>query len=78
MTVDLFHLSQNSCLLPHSHLTRLESMSSQQFELLRNQLQLLSPQQLKSLQGEITNTLGDQNTNLLTDEEKSLIFHLFS
>ncbi|MDN3695907.1 MULTISPECIES: hypothetical protein [Vibrio] len=53
-------------------------MSSRQFELLRNQLQLLSPQQLKSLQGEISNTLGDQNKDLLTDEEKNLIFNLFS
>lgn len=53
-------------------------MSARQFELLRNQLQLLSPQQLKSLQGEISNTLGDQNKDLLTDEEKNLIFNLFS
>ncbi|MGF1755368.1 hypothetical protein L4C33_17455 [Vibrio makurazakiensis] len=53
-------------------------MNTQQFEALKQQLILLTPQQLKSLQGEIHQSLDDQPTQLITDEEHSMISALFN
>ncbi|EDL52917.1 MULTISPECIES: hypothetical protein [Vibrio] len=52
-------------------------MSTQQFEQLREQLKLLSPQQLKALQGEISNQLSPSAASLLSDEEVSALTQLF-
>ncbi|MFC5079784.1 hypothetical protein VTH8203_03615 [Vibrio thalassae] len=52
-------------------------MSKQQFEQLIEQLKLLSPQQLKTLQGEISNQLSPNATTLLSDEEMAVLTQLF-
>lgn len=52
-------------------------MSKQQFEQLKEQLKLLSPQQLKTLQGEISNQLSPNATSLLSDEEMAVLTQLF-
>ena len=44
-------------------------MNTQQFEVFKQQIQLLSPQQLKALQGEIDGNLETDQPSLLTDEE---------
>ncbi|ELH0893149.1 hypothetical protein Q9887_000003 [Vibrio fluvialis] len=53
-------------------------MNTIQFEQLKSQLKLMTPQQLKSLQGEIRHSLEQEQTNLLTDEEMDVIASLFS
>ncbi|MEZ9231635.1 hypothetical protein AB4259_11205 [Vibrio amylolyticus] len=53
-------------------------MTQTQFELLKNQLTLLTPQQLRTLQGEIHNNLDTDQSKLVTDEELQLISSLFS
>ena len=53
-------------------------MNTQQFEAFKQQIQLLSPQQLKTLQGEIDGTLETEKETLLTDEELSALNDLFS
>ncbi|WP_167494650.1 MULTISPECIES: hypothetical protein [Vibrio] len=53
-------------------------MNTQQFEALKQQIQLLTPQQLKSLQGEIHQSLDVQPSDLVTDEEHSVISALFN
>ncbi len=53
-------------------------MNSAQFEQLKSQLKLMTPQQLKSLQGEIRHSLEQEQTTLLTDEEIDVIASLFS
>jgi len=57
---------------------KVSAMNTQQFEALKKQLQLLTPQQLKSLQGEIHQSLDVQSTDLVTDEEHSMISALFN
>ncbi|MGR5178116.1 hypothetical protein ACPV4B_15140 [Vibrio parahaemolyticus] len=52
-------------------------MSTQQFELLREQLKLLTPQQLKALQGEISNQLTPCAASVLSDEEMHALTQLF-
>ncbi|MGO1296961.1 MAG: hypothetical protein ACTMIA_06565 [Vibrio sp.] len=52
-------------------------MSSTQFENIKDQMNQLTPQQLKDLQGMINCRLDDTQQELLTDEEKHLITSLF-
>lgn len=54
------------------------TMNNTQFEQLKSQLKLLTPQQLRSLQGAIHHSLGDDSSTLLTDEEMDVIAGLFS
>lgn len=54
------------------------TMNSTQFEQLKSQLKLLTPQQLRSLQGEIRHSLSDEPSTLLSDEEMDAITSLFS
>ncbi|CAK4075773.1 hypothetical protein OH458_11000 [Vibrio sp. MarTm2] len=53
-------------------------MTPIQFELFKQQISQLTPQQLKALRGEINNTLEDSSSTLITDEELNLISSLFS
>ncbi|CAK2099072.1 conserved hypothetical protein [Vibrio crassostreae] len=53
-------------------------MNTQQFEAFKQQIQLLSPQQLKALQGEIDGNLETEQQTLLTDEELNALNDLFS
>ncbi|ENM5824739.1 hypothetical protein [Vibrio metoecus] len=53
-------------------------MSHQQFERWKSQLQQLSPQQLRALQGEIDRSLHQSEPSILTEEERDAIAHLFS
>ncbi|CAH8196669.1 hypothetical protein VAE151_630643 [Vibrio aestuarianus] len=52
-------------------------MTHVQFESLKSQLHHLTPQQLRSLQNEIQNSLKKSCDILLTDEEISVISSLF-
>ncbi|MEZ9309518.1 hypothetical protein AB4205_00020 [Vibrio sp. 10N.286.49.F3] len=54
------------------------TMNTQQFEAFKQQIQLLSPQQLKALQGEIDGNLETEQPSLLTDEEINALNDLFS
>ncbi|WGV98229.1 hypothetical protein QF117_05070 [Vibrio sp. YMD68] len=53
-------------------------MTPSNFEQLKTQLHLLTPQQLKSLLSEIQNSLGSNMAKLVTEEELNLISSLFS
>ncbi|CAH6813512.1 conserved hypothetical protein [Vibrio chagasii] len=53
-------------------------MNTQQFEAFKQQIQLLSPEQLKALQGEIDGNLETDKAALLTDEELNALNDLFS
>ncbi|MGO2321136.1 MAG: hypothetical protein ACTH6O_19635 [Vibrio toranzoniae] len=53
-------------------------MNTQQFEAFKQQIQYLSPQQLKALQGEIDGNLETEKQTLLTDEELNVLNDLFS
>lgn len=53
-------------------------MNTQQFEAFKQQVQLLSPEQLKALQGEIDGNLETEKASLLTDEELNALSDLFS
>ena len=53
-------------------------MNTQQFEVFKQQIQLLSPQQLKALQGEIDGNLETDQPSLLTDEELNALNDLFN
>ncbi|MEZ8158506.1 hypothetical protein [Vibrio splendidus] len=53
-------------------------MNTQQFEVFKQQIQLLSPQQLKALQGEIDGNLETDQSSLLTDEELNALNDLFN
>lgn len=57
---------------------RQNTMTPIQFELFKQQISQLTPQQLKALRGEINNTLEDSSSTLVTDEELNLISSLFS
>ncbi|NNN98318.1 hypothetical protein FKQ62_02350 [Vibrio sp. B1-2] len=59
-------------------LLRHESMTHNQFESLKSQLQHLTPQQLRLLQGEIKHSLENESNNLLTDDELNVLSSLFS
>lgn len=52
-------------------------MNTTQFEQLKSQLKLMTPQQLQSLQGEIRHSLQPESATLLTDEEMDTIASLF-
>ena len=65
-------------LFPKSRSSQSVSMNTIQFEQLKSQLKLMTPQQLKSLQGEIRHSLEQEQTSLLTDEEIDVIASLFS
>ncbi len=65
-------------LFPKSRSSQGVSMNTIQFEQLKSQLKLMTPQQLKSLQGEIRHSLEQEQTSLLTDEEMDVIASLFS
>lgn len=65
-------------LFPKSRSSQSVSMNTIQFEQLKSQLKLMTPQQLKSLQGEIRHSLEQEQTSLLTDEEMDVITSLFS
>lgn len=53
-------------------------MNPKQFERWKSQLSQLSPQQLRALQGEIDCSLHQNESALLTEEERDAIAHLFS
>ncbi|EGR2831045.1 hypothetical protein V9J84_003335 [Vibrio cholerae] len=53
-------------------------MNPKQFERWKSQLSQLSPQQLRALQGEIDHSLHQNESALLTEEERDAIAHLFS
>ncbi|WP_162198954.1 hypothetical protein [Vibrio mexicanus] len=53
-------------------------MTSQQFELFVQQLKHLSPQQLRSLQSEISSNLPSEPAAIINDDEMQLISSLFS
>ncbi|WP_128163903.1 hypothetical protein QFW85_20465 [Vibrio chagasii] len=53
-------------------------MNTQQFEAFKQQIQLLSPEQLKALQGEIDGNLETDKVALLTDEELNALNDLFN
>lgn len=53
-------------------------MTPQQFELMKAQLKSLSPQQLRTLKGEINSELDTTDNHLISDEEARLISSLFS
>ena len=53
-------------------------MNPKQFERWKSQLSQLSPQQLRALQGEIDRSLNQNESALLTEEERDAIAHLFS
>ncbi len=57
---------------------RQPNMNPKQFELFKEQIKNLSPQQLRALKGEITETLESSRPVLVTDEEQKLISSLFS
>ncbi len=57
---------------------RQPNMNPKQFELFKEQIKNLSPQQLRALKGEITETLEGSRPILVTDEEQKLISSLFS
>lgn len=59
-------------------LLRHEPITHNQFESLRSQLQHLTPQQLRLLQGEIKHSLENESNNLLTDDELNVLSSLFS
>lgn len=65
-------------LFPKSRSSQSVIMNTIQFEQLKSQLKLMTPQQLKSLQGEIRHSLEQEQTSLLTDEEMDVIASLFS
>lgn len=54
-----------------------DSMPTQQFEKLKEQLKQLSPQQLKMLQGEISSQLEPSSDTLLSEEELNVLSQLF-
>lgn len=53
-------------------------MNPKQFERWKSQLSQLSPQQLRALKGEIDRSLHQNESALLTEEERDAIAHLFS
>lgn len=53
-------------------------MNTQQFEAFKEQIQLLTPQQLKAIQGEIDGNLVTDKPSLLTDEELNALNELFN
>ncbi|WP_170213751.1 hypothetical protein [Vibrio tasmaniensis] len=53
-------------------------MNTQQFEAFKQKIQLLNPQQLKALQGEIDDNLETDQRSLLTDEELNVLSELFN
>lgn len=66
---------------PHPNLLKTlvkgDNMSHQQFEKLREQLKLLSNQQLKALKGEISSQLEPTAQSLLNDDEMQALSQLF-
>jgi len=54
------------------------NMNSAQFDSFKSQLSQLTPQQLRSLQGEINQSLETKQSDLVTTEELELIAQLFS
>ncbi|MCW8345525.1 hypothetical protein MD535_05770 [Vibrio sp. ZSDZ65] len=54
-----------------------EPMTHQQFERLKEQLKLLSPQQLKSLKSEISSQLEPSTNSLLNEDEMNALAQLF-
>ncbi|USD44212.1 hypothetical protein J4N42_17515 [Vibrio sp. SCSIO 43135] len=60
-----------------THILGNKQMTSIQFEQLKAQLKLLTPQQLRSLQGEIRSSLDIEKETVLTEEELNLITSLF-
>ncbi|MDN3616641.1 hypothetical protein ACFFUS_09605 [Vibrio gallaecicus] len=53
-------------------------MNTQQFENFKRQIQQLTPQQLRMLQGEIHGSIEEPKKDLLTDEERNVIATLFN
>ncbi len=53
-------------------------MNSAQFDSFKSQLSQLTPQQLRSLQGEINQSLETKQSDLVTSEELEMIAQLFS
>ncbi|MGL4225252.1 MAG: hypothetical protein ACRCSE_09035 [Vibrio sp.] len=53
-------------------------MNPQQFSDWKAQLSKLSPQQLRTLQGDIDRSLHQAQASLLTEEEREAIAHLFA
>lgn len=59
-------------------IVRYNYMTPQQFEIMKAQLKSLTPQQLRTLRGEINSELDSNDETVITDEELSLISSLFS
>ncbi|EGA67029.1 hypothetical protein L1D54_10465 [Vibrio brasiliensis] len=59
-------------------IVRYNYMTPQQFEIMKAQLKSLTPQQLRTLRGEINSELDSNDETVVTDEELSLISSLFS
>ncbi|WP_282176433.1 hypothetical protein [Vibrio nereis] len=71
-----------------SQSVRIESSRSQRakqscelgipFEVFREQLKQLTPQQLRALRGDINQKLDHSDASIMTDEEHQMIANLFS
>lgn len=64
--------------LEHMMLSGVNNMSPQQFEIIRTQLQSLSPQQLRALLGDINAKLDHPSKSIISDDELDMITSLFS
>ncbi|MEH0664812.1 hypothetical protein H4F18_04940 [Vibrio scophthalmi] len=64
--------------LEHMMLSGVNNMSPQQFEIIRTQLQSLSPQQLRALLGDINAKLDHPSESIISDDELDMITSLFS
>ena len=69
MRTSIFHTSGKQSRSIHSQLS---------FDMVREQVKALSPQQLRQLRGDIDNKLERENNVVITDEEAQLISSLFS
>ncbi len=69
MRTSIFHTSGNQARNVHNQLS---------FDMVREQVKALSPQQLRQLRGDIDNKLERENNVVITDEEAQLISSLFS
>ncbi len=69
MRTSIFHTSGKQARNIHNQLS---------FDMVREQVKALSPQQLRQLRGDIDNKLERENNVVITDEEAQLISSLFS
>ncbi|NIY81955.1 hypothetical protein [Vibrio hepatarius] len=69
MRTSIFHTSGKRTRNIHNQLS---------FDMVREQVKALTPQQLRQLRGDIDNKLERENNVVITDEEAQLISSLFS